>query len=211
MLGLAGHLLYSTRDYHDEVTWWYLLIPVSYAFGIFPTAQLVAGLLGHDPTEEGSGNPGASNVYRVAGAKAGILVLAGDLMKGFIPALVCYFIDGRFFGLLAGVAAMLGHIFPATRRFSGGKGVATIGGVGIALYPLVAVIAVVIWFPIMKLFRKASIGSLALIGIFPIGVLISSSGSLREFFVSLGASLIVLSRHSKNIQRLISGDEQAID
>ena len=98
MLGLAGHLLYSTRDYHDEVTWWYLLIPVSYAFGIFPTAQLVAGLLGHDPTEEGSGNPGASNVYRVAGAKAGILVLAGDLIKGFTPALVCYFIDGRFFG-----------------------------------------------------------------------------------------------------------------
>ena len=83
MLGLGRHLLYSTRDYHDEVTWWYFLIPVSYAFGIFPTAQLVAGLLGHDPTEEGSGNPGASNVYRVAGAKAGILVLAGDLMKGF--------------------------------------------------------------------------------------------------------------------------------
>ena len=59
MLGLGRHLLYSTRDYHDEVTWWYFLIPVSYAFGIFPTAQLVAGLLGHDPTEEGSGNPGA--------------------------------------------------------------------------------------------------------------------------------------------------------
>ena len=85
MLGLGRHLLYSTRDYHDEGTWWYFLIPVSYTFGIFPTAQLVAGLLGHDPTEEGSGNPGASNVYRVAGAKAGILVLAGDLMKGFIP------------------------------------------------------------------------------------------------------------------------------
>ena len=83
MLGLGRHLLYSTRDYPDEVTWWYFLIPVSYAFGIFPTAQLVAGLLGHDPTEEGSGNPGASNVYRVAGAKAGIRVLAGDLMKGF--------------------------------------------------------------------------------------------------------------------------------
>ena len=98
-----------------------------------------------------------------------------------------------------------------TRRFSGGKGVATLGGVGIALYPLVAIIAVVIWFPIMKLFRKASIGSLVLIGIFPIGVLISSSGSLREFFISLGASLIVFSRHSKNIQRLISGNEQAID
>ena len=96
MLGLGRHLLYSTRDYHDEVTWWYFLITVSYAFGIFPTAQLVAGLLGHDQTEEGSGNPGASNVYRVAGAKAGILVLAGDLMKGFTPALVCYFIDGRF-------------------------------------------------------------------------------------------------------------------
>ena len=80
------------------MTWWYLLVPASYVIGIFPTAQLVGGLLGHDPTEEGSRNPGASNVYRVAGAKAGILVLAGDILKGFTPALICYLIDGRFLG-----------------------------------------------------------------------------------------------------------------
>ena len=109
------------------MTWWYLLVPASYVIGIFPTAQLVGGLLGHDPTEEGSRNPGASNVYRVAGAKAGILVLAGDILKGFTPALICYLIDGRFLGLLAGVSAMLGHIYPVTRKFVGGKGVATLG------------------------------------------------------------------------------------
>ena len=193
------------------MSWWYFLIPVSYIFGTFPTAQLVAGLLGHDPTEEGSRNPGASNVYRVAGVKAGILVLTGDLLKGFTPALICYLIDGRFLGLLAGVSAMLGHIFPATRNFSGGKGVATIGGVGIALYPLVAVIAILLWLPTMKLSRRASVGSFVLMVVFPIGVLISSSGSLKEFVVSLGASLVVLSRHRGNIQRLLSGDEQVID
>jgi glycerol-3-phosphate acyltransferase PlsY len=106
---------------------------------------------------------------------------------------------------------MLGHIFPATRNFAGGKGVATIGGVGIALYPLVAVVAILLWLPTMKLSRRASVGSFVLMGVFPIGVLISSSGSLKEFFVSLGASLVVLSKHRGNIQRLLSGDEQAID
>ncbi|HJM28495.1 MAG: glycerol-3-phosphate acyltransferase [Acidimicrobiales bacterium] len=193
------------------MTWWWLLVPVSYVLGTFPTANIVAGFVGHDPTIEGSGNPGASNVYRVAGARAGAIVLIGDLLKGFVPAIICFFIEGRLLGLVAGLVAMLGHIFPVTRKMSGGKGVATLGGVGIALYPLVAIVAVCIWIPIMKLFRRASIGSLSLIAIFPFGVLISSGGSWKEFGISAGASLIVLSRHSENIGRLLRGEEQSID
>ena len=193
------------------MTWWYLLVPASYVIGIFPTAQLVGGLLGHDPTEEGSRNPGASNVYRVAGAKAGILVLAGDILKGFTPALICYLIDGRFLGLLAGVSAMLGHIYPVTRKFVGGKGVATLGGAGIALYPLAAIVGFLLWMLTIKFSRRASVGSFVLMAIFPVGVLTDSSGSLKEFFIALGASLVVLSRHSGNIKRLIRGEEQVID
>ncbi len=193
------------------MTWWWLLVPASYFLGTFPTAHIVAGFVGHDPTTEGSGNPGASNVYRVAGARAGVVVLLGDLLKGFIPALTCFFIEGHTLGLATGFAAMLGHIFPITRKMSGGKGVATLGGVGIALYPLVAVVGVCIWIPIMKLFRRASIGSLTLIAIFPFGVLINSGGSWKEFGIASGASLLVLSRHSENIGRLLRGEEQAID
>ena len=193
------------------MTWCWLLVPVSYVLGTFPTAHIVAGFVGHDPTSEGSGNPGASNVYRVAGARAGIIVLTGDLLKGFAPALLCFFLEDRLLGLIAGVAAMLGHIFPITRRMSGGNGVATLGGVAIALYPLVAVVGVCIWVPIMKFFRRASVGSLALIAIFPFGVLIRSGGSWWEFGIAGGASLIVLSRHSGNIGRLIRGEEQVID
>ena len=101
------------------MTWWWLLVPASYILGTFPTAHIVAGFVGHDPTTEGSGNPGASNVYRVAGARAGVIVLLGDLLKGFIPALICFFIEGHTLGLATGFAAMLGHIFPITRRMSG--------------------------------------------------------------------------------------------
>ena len=193
------------------MTWWWFLVPISYFIGIFPTAHIVAGFVGHDPTMEGSGNPGASNVYRVAGKKAGVVVLLGDLLKGLVPALACFFIEGRFLGLVAGCAAMLGHIFPITRKMNSGKGVATLGGVGIALYPLVGIVAVCIWIPIMKLFRRASIGSLTMIAIFPFGALISSGGSWREFGIASGASLLVLSRHSENISRLRRGEEQVID
>ena len=107
---------------------WWLLIPISYVLGTFPTAHIVAGLVGHDPTAEGSGNPGATNVYRVAGKKAGAIVLIGDLLKGVVPSLVCLLIDGRTLALAAGMAAMIGHVAPITRKFNGGKGVATLTG-----------------------------------------------------------------------------------
>ncbi len=190
---------------------WWLLIPASYALGTFPTAHIVAGFVGHDPTSEGSGNPGASNVYRVAGAKAGAIVLIGDLLKGLVPSLVCLLIDGRVLGLVAGLAAMIGHIAPITRKLSGGKGVATLTGLSVVLYPLVTLALFVVWVPLMKLFRRASIGSLVMVILFPIGVLIMPGTRWYEAIIAGAASILVTMRHHENIKRLFKGEEQAIE
>ena len=190
---------------------WWLLIPASYALGTFPTAHIVAGLVGHDPTAEGSGNPGATNVYRVAGAKAGVIVLLGDLLKGLTPTLVCLLIDGRLLGLAAGMAAMGGHIAPITRKFNGGKGVATLAGFSVALYPFVVLALFVIWIPLMKFFRRASLGSLVMVLLFPLGVLIMPETRWYEVVITAVASLLVTLRHHENIKRLFKGQEHAIE
>jgi len=190
---------------------WWLLIPASYALGTFPTAHIVAGLVGHDPTAEGSRNPGATNVYRVAGAKAGVIVLLGDLLKGLTPTLVCLLIDGRLLGLAAGMAAMVGHIAPITRKFNGGKGVATLAGFSVALYPFVVLALFVIWIPLMKFFRRASLGSLVMVLLFPIGVLIMPETRWYEVVITAVASLLVTLRHHENIKRLFKGQEHAIE
>jgi len=195
----------------DIMNFWWLLIPASYVLGTFPTAHIVAGFVGHDPTSEGSGNPGATNVYRVAGAKAGLIVLLGDLMKGLIPSLVCLLVDGRILGLVAGLAALLGHVAPITRKLNGGKGVATLTGFSVALYPFVVLALFVVWIPLMRLFRKASIGSLVTVILLPIGVLIMPDTCWYEVVIIGAASFVVTLRHHENIKRLFKGEEQAID
>src|SRR4051794_41765478 len=103
--------------------------------GTFPSAILVARRRGVDPTATGSGNPGASNVYRTAGKRAGLIVALADLAKGAIPAGVGWAAAGRPVGFACWIAAVLGHVFPATRRFRGGKGVATASGGGGGVLP----------------------------------------------------------------------------
>lgn len=190
---------------------WWLLIPVSYALGTFPTAHIVAGLVGHDPTAEGSGNPGATNVYRVAGAKAGAIVLIGDLLKGLTPSLVCLLIDGRNLALAAGMAAMVGHVAPITRKFNGGKGVATLAGLSWVLYPFVALGLFILWIPLMKLFKRASLGSIIMVLLFPVGVLVMPETRWYEVIVAAAASAVVTIRHHENIKRLFKGEEKAIE
>src|SRR5690349_2170234 len=93
-------------------------IAASYVLGTFPTAQLVGKRVGHDPTREGSGNPGASNVYRTAGRAAGALVLLGDAAKGAVPTAIALVASGRPLAAWCWVAAVLGHVIaiPGVRR-----------------------------------------------------------------------------------------------
>src|SRR4051812_39974792 len=113
---------------------WALVVPC-YLLGTFPTALLVGRREGRDPTTEGSGNPGASNALRTMGRRAGALVLLGDLGKGVVATAVGQAAGGAAVGVACGVAAVVGHIFPVTRGFRGGKGVAAGGGGGPGLLP----------------------------------------------------------------------------
>ncbi len=179
---------------------WWLLVLASYAVGSFPTAELIGRLTGNDPTSEGSGNPGASNMFRVAGKRAGVAVLVGDALKGLIPAAIGFAADGRPLAVACGVAAMLGHILPFARGFRiGGKGVATLGGACVFLYPLVTPALVVVWLTTFRLFRSAAIGSFVIALLLPVGVALRGRPSW-EVAAMAGATGIVIIRHWSNLR-----------
>ena len=121
-----------------------LLVPPAWLLGTFPSAQLVARMHGRDILREGSGNPGASNVARLMGWRAGLAVLIIDIAKGAIAAGVGLWIGGRPGGFVLAMAAVLGHTFPIYRK--GGKGVATAGGALLVLYPFIAAGVGIVWF-----------------------------------------------------------------
>ena len=181
----------------------------AYLLGTFPTAILVGRSTGHDPTTEGSGNPGASNVYRTSGRRAGVTVLVGDLLKGAIPAIVGMLVGGRPLGAAAWVAAVLGHVYPATRRFRGGKGVATAGGGVVVLFPLVAVVALPVFVAVVKRWRQASLGSLSMAVLVPILVAVFGRPGW-EVAAAAGVAVVLIVRHAGNMRRLVRGVEHRV-
>ena len=148
-----------------------LLILVSYLFGAIPFGYLVAHWRGVDIRRSGSGNIGATNVWRVLGARYGLLVFVLDFAKGAIPVLAAYWIAasdrsgnsgwGREgLGVAAGLAAFLGHLFPVYLRLRGGKGVATGAGVVAVLLPIPALAALFAWIAVVSATRYVSLSSL---------------------------------------------------
>lgn len=183
------------------------LLPVAYLAGTFPTAHLVTRARGYDITSVGSGNPGASNVYRVLGRGPGALVFAGDIAKGALPALAGILLWGPPGGYVLGMAAVLGHVYPVQRRFKGGRGVATAGGMAIALYPLVSAALLVLFFAVSGVTHKASLGSLVVTVALPVGVALTGSSEMWEIAAVSAIALLVIARHSANLRRLIHGEE----
>jgi len=185
---------------------WLLLIP-AYLLGTFPSAVMVARSRGIDITKVGSGNPGASNVSRTMGRAWGIAVFVLDALKGIIPAAVgAYLLESRPLGFAMVAASILGHMFPITRRLQGGKGVATMAGSMFVLQPLVALILFFVWFAVLKLSKKSSIASLALIVGLP--VLCGIKGvPAWEILAMVGINALLLMRHTENIKRLVRGTE----
>lgn len=178
----------------------------AYLLGTFPTALLVARVGGHDVTKEGSGNPGASNVARIMGWKWGLLVMAGDLLKGAIAAGVGLAVAGRPGAYVLGILAVLGHTYPVTRHFKGGKGVATAGGMLAVLFPELAVVLAVIWFVVARVFKLASVGSLIVAVLFPVGVWLMGYAAW-EIVITGALALLVVLRHLPNLRRLVKGQE----
>lgn len=186
------------------------LLPLAYLAGTFPTAHLVARARGHDITTEGSGNPGASNVYRVLGRGPAALVFLGDIAKGSLPALAGLLLWGHAGAYVLGIAAVLGHVYPATRRFKGGRGVATAAGMAFVVYPLVSLGLMVVFFLVSWLTHKASLGSIVIALALP--PLVWATGEdLWEVAVLGGVSLLLLARHSANLRRLVHREELRLD
>ena len=186
---------------------WLLLVP-AYLLGTFPSAVMVARSKGIDIHEVGSGNPGASNVARTMGTKWGVFVFFLDGLKGAIPAAVALMFTERpspaAYAMTA--AAVVGHMYPITRRFKGGKGVATMGGATLVLQPLLFVILTGVWLAVRKLTGKASLASLCIMAGLQIGVAVLR-GPGWEVATTAALGVLVLMRHLDNIKRLLGGSE----
>jgi glycerol-3-phosphate acyltransferase PlsY len=181
----------------------------AYLVGSFPTAALVARRRGHDPLSEGSGNPGATNVYRLLGRRAAVLVLMGDITKGLLAAGAGDLIAGRAGMLACGGAAVVGHCFPLGRWRHGGKGVATAAGLALAAFPLVALACAAVWIALAKATRKASLASLVAIAGVPVGAAITGRPAF-EVAAAAAIGAVVIVRHGENVARLLSGDERSL-
>jgi glycerol-3-phosphate acyltransferase PlsY len=181
-----------------------LLVPVAWLLGTFPTAVIVARAHGHDVTREGSGNPGASNVARLVGWRAGALVLVGDFAKGAIAAGVGMAVGGRPGAFALGIAAIVGHTFPIYRK--GGKGVATAGGALVVLYPLIVLGLAVVWFVVARVFHKSSIASLLGVVLFWVAAVVMGY-AWWEIALLSALAILVITRHFGNIRRLLRRQE----
>jgi glycerol-3-phosphate acyltransferase PlsY len=187
-----------------------LLGTVAYAIGTFPSASLVAARHGIEITNSGSGNPGASNVARTLGWRAGVAVFGLDAVKGAIATGLGLWLLGRPGAYLLGTFAILGHIFPVTRAARGGKGVATAAGVLVVVHPILATIVVALWWVVTRLTRTAALGSILAVLAVPIGMVMLGIG-WSELAATLGIAALIVSRHAGNIARLLRREEHRVD
>jgi acyl phosphate:glycerol-3-phosphate acyltransferase len=185
-----------------------LVVLGGYLLGSMPFGYwLVRAVRGEDVRERGSGNIGATNVWRVYGRRYGIPVMLLDIAKGFVPALAGVLVSGDLLGVLTGAAAMAGHWRPLFLGFSkGGKTVATAGGVFWAVAPLVAVAGALIWCALFVVFRYSSVASMGAAGALPL-VALALGEPWPVIVFAASAAGVVLLLHRGNIRRLRAGTE----
>jgi acyl phosphate:glycerol-3-phosphate acyltransferase len=187
-----------------------LWLLASYFLGAIPTSHLVSRIFAKiDLRQHGSGNLGATNLYRVLGWRYAIPVALFDIAKGAIPVLVFAprFSDSQLFGLACGVAAILGHVFSIFVGFKGGKGVATAAGVMLALTPLALALAAAVWTLVVVLSGYVSLGSIAAAAVLPPAVYLLESPTAELFWIVTLVAAGVIILHRRNIQRLLKGTE----
>jgi glycerol-3-phosphate acyltransferase PlsY len=198
------------------------LVAFGYLLGSVPSGWLVMKVYrNQDVRKLGSGNIGAANVFRAGGPGAFAATLVADGLKGFIPVMVGIALglgDNEIALGAIGLAAVLGHTWPIYLGFRGGKGVATSGGVLLALAPVALIIAGVTWFLIIRLTRVASLSSLIAVGVGFLSLLVLHLVGWQAWrpvgwpVIVMGLALVglVLYRHRQNIERLASGRELKI-
>jgi glycerol-3-phosphate acyltransferase PlsY len=183
---------------------------IAYLLGSICSAILVCKFMGlPDPRTEGSGNPGATNVLRLAGKQAACIVLIVDALKGFIPVILARMVgvEGFALGLIA-LVALLGHIYPVFFKFKGGKGFATAIGSLFGLNFLVGILGLITWGVVVYFTKYSSLGSIVTAILLPIYVLIFAR--IGYFFPILIMAIILIWRHWENIERLRSGTENKV-
>jgi glycerol-3-phosphate acyltransferase PlsY len=196
-----------------------IIVAAAYFLGSIPTGYLAARSKGIDIRAVGSGNIGATNAMRVLGKPAGIAVLLVDALKGYAAvAWLCPFLMNLFnvpvarietLRIVAGIAAVLGHNYTCWLKFKGGKGIATTGGVYLALAPLAVGIALAAWIIMFVLCRYVSVASIVAAVALPTVVWFTKD-SLFLGIVTTALGLLAIYKHKGNIQRLIHGTENRI-
>ncbi|WP_394754474.1 glycerol-3-phosphate 1-O-acyltransferase PlsY [Crenothrix sp.] len=188
------------------IEWFF--IPLAYVVGSVSSAIIICKLMGlPDPREQGSGNPGATNVMRIGGKKAASITLLGDLLKGLIPVYVA-----NAFGVsaealaLTGLAAFLGHLYPVFFSFKGGKGVATSIGVLLGFSWWVGLAFIATWLLVYKIGKISSLSALCASILSPVYAWFIT-GNIQLAGASVIMMLFLLYRHKSNIQRLLAGQE----
>jgi glycerol-3-phosphate acyltransferase PlsY len=205
---------------------------LSYLVGSIPTSIIVARCRrGIDIRQYGSGNAGGTNVFRVLGWKAGTFVVLADIAKGLIATILISrlmygpipfenrtpFDDYTLVQIIAGCAAILGHIWTLFAGFRGGKGIATAGGMLLGVAPLDVGISLVIFTIVLLTSQYVSLGSLSAAVAFPLTMFFRENVFMAEIegyntliFFSLGISLLIIYTHRSNILRLLRGTEHKI-
>lgn len=187
-----------------------LAIIIAYLLGSISSAIITCKVL-HlpDPRNQGSGNPGATNVLRFGGKKAAIITLIGDILKGVIPVLLAtgYGLDTLSLALVA-FAAFLGHLFPVFFHFRGGKGVATAFGCLIALSWPTGLALIATWLMIAFIFRYSSLASIVTAALSPVFCWYFTN--LTYTLLAIAIALILIARHYHNICQLLTGKEKKI-
>ncbi|MBC9932438.1 glycerol-3-phosphate 1-O-acyltransferase PlsY [Chitinophaga qingshengii] len=199
-----------------------LLLFCAYLIGSVPTAVWVSkGVFGMDIREYGSGNAGATNTFRVLGPKAGTFVMVVDMLKGVLAVrlayLASYYQDPEHLTQLVnlqiglGLAAVVGHIFPIWASFRGGKGIATLFGLVLAIQPVVALCCVGVFLMILFLTRYVSLSSIIASIAFPVLILyIFNEPEIYYRIFAIAVALMVVLTHQKNITRLLKGNESKV-
>jgi len=184
---------------------------LGYLAGSIPTGLILSKAFSEvDPRREGSRNIGATNIFRTAGKKLGILTLVGDCLKGLIPVLLAlWLMKSEAWVCLVALSAFAGHLFPVFLKFKGGKGVATALGVYLGIAPLAVLIDAVIFFGVVLQWRYISLGSLTAAAAMPILIAILT-GSKFYLLASLIIAGLIYYRHRGNIQRLLAGSENRL-
>jgi acyl phosphate:glycerol-3-phosphate acyltransferase len=183
---------------------------VSYLLGAIPTGYLAGRWTrGIDLRQHGSGNLGATNTFRVLGARIAAPVMLVDVAKGFVPAGLFPQWDASAewgWALAYGAAAIVGHVFPVYMRFRGGKGVATAAGVFLAVAPKAVLPAVVAWLVLLKLSRMVSLASITASVTLIAGLLVTED-RLAVLALGVGVAIFVIYAHRSNIGRIMRGEE----